>query len=479
MCGYGAFRAASRFVMGCGSSSSVIIEFSETPNPLQPVARITTGVLCGGEKGHICVVDKRTALVAGGKGLAVLDIADPANVTCVAKVHTGGTLQRGTNGRFALIPNSQIALVTAQDGLSVVDFSDPPNTKVLKTFKKTPVEWESGRLTIVDAETALVVGQLGVGVLDISNPQNVELLVNKVKTGVLSRAPSGQPSRGGRITIIPNSKVALVTGGNGLCVLDVSDPPKPKVLKVFKTKEIRVFDAYIGGRATIVDAQTALVAGNRGVAVLDIADPQNVQILSWVDPKVVAYGEPKPGRPIILGTRALVVGEKGLAVVDFADRANVQTVAKLDPGICRYPGARARFKLMADGQHVLMTGGLGAAIVDISDLSAPFQVGDTIKTGMLSNDMAHGQSPAPPIGGRIFPFKESVIIAGGRSFIDEGGGGLVGAIGIKDLANPEVMKPVKLEGAVGPLTAVGNMHFLVAGFLGVDVVKMAPAGGAA
>ena len=435
--------------MGCGGSQPVYTD-TDTPSPLQTVASINLDVMCC-EKGHTYVVDERNALVVGGKGVAVLDISDPANVMCVAKVNTG-VLTRACNGRIAIIPNSKVALLTGEGGLCVLDFSDPPNTKVLKTIKETPVDYECGRLAIVDAETALIVGQLGVGVLDISNPQNVEQVAVKVKTGVLTSTPHEA-----RIAIIPNSKVALVTGGHGLCVLDVSDPPNAKVIKLFKkrNKETGVL-VEGGGGITIVDAQTALVVGKRGVAVLDIADPQNVQILSQVDPKV--SGDTfKPGRPIILGTRALVHQQRGLAVVDFTDRSNVKTLAKLDTGVSlEETVCRTRYKLMADGRHVLITGGYGAAIVDISDLSAPAKVGDTINTGVLRKAFDAGQ---------MLLLEEYALVVGD---------GRVATIGIKDPSNPEVMKPVSFEGdgGGGRLVAIGNMHFMLVGAHGVDVLKM-------
>ena len=193
------------------------------------------------------------------------------------------------------------------------------------------------------------------------------------------------------------------------------------------------------------------------VAVLDIADPQNVQILSRVDPEVVS----KPGRPIILGSRALVQVRRGLAVVDFTDRANVKTLAKLDTGVSPYEG-RTRFKLMADGRHVLITGGYGAAIVDISDLSAPAKVGATINTGVLSTACDTAQ---------ILVLEEYALVVGD---------GRVATIGIKDLTNPKVMKPVRFEGEgrrqygsnPGRLVAIGNMHFLLVSSHGVYVLKM-------
>ena len=212
----------------------------------------------------------------------------------------------------------------------------------------------------------------------------------------------------------------------------------------------------------------SLVVGGNGydfhqcLAVLDIADPQNVQILSRVDPQI---GWAKPQRAMIFGSRALVQGRKGLAVVDLTDRANVKTLAKVDTKTGTEGGpCCTRYKLMADGRHVLLTGGQGAAIVDISDLSAPAKVGATINTGVMwrGNDNAFD-------AGKILVLDEYALVVGD---------GKVAAIGTKDPANPEVWKYVSYDGeGGGRLVAISNMHFLIVGSMGADVLKIT-AGGA-
>ena len=194
-------------------------------------------------------------------------------------------------------------------------------------------------------------------------------LKTKVNTGVQTR------EGGGRITLIPNSSVAIVTGGYGLAILDFSDPPNTKKLKAINTGVLTVDEA---GRCTIVDDKTALVVGGLGVAVLDISDPQNVSKLKKVDTGVQT--REGGGRLTIVGTRALVIGGLGLAVVDFQDRANAKVLAKVDTGVLCREGA-GRLKLMHDGQHALVTGGLGVCVVNIADLSQPFKVRAILRPG--------------------------------------------------------------------------------------------------
>ena len=87
---------------------------TDTPNPLQTVAIISTGVGYHGAhaSGHTYVVDERNVFVVGGKGVAVLDISDPTNVMCVAKVKTGVCSTVYGGGRIAILPNSKVARST-------------------------------------------------------------------------------------------------------------------------------------------------------------------------------------------------------------------------------------------------------------------------------------------------------------------------------------------------------------------------------
>ena len=153
-------------------------------------------------------------------------------------------------------------------GSTPVDGKPNPLVKVSSIDTGVLTAAEAGRTTLVDGQIALVVGGLGVAVLDVSDPKRT------VNTGVQTR------EGGGRITLIPNSSVAIVTGGYGLAILDFSDPPNTKKLKAINTGVLTVDEA---GRCTIVDDKTALVVGGLGVAVLDISDPQNVSKLKKVD----------------------------------------------------------------------------------------------------------------------------------------------------------------------------------------------------
>ena len=77
-------------------------------------------------RGYTYVVDERTALVVGGRGVAVLDISDPANVMCVAKVKkTDGLTSGQWSGRIAIIPNTKVALLTSDHGCSVLRLQRP------------------------------------------------------------------------------------------------------------------------------------------------------------------------------------------------------------------------------------------------------------------------------------------------------------------------------------------------------------------
>ena len=107
----------------------------------------------------------------------------------------------------------------------------------------------------------MVAGQLGVRVLDISDPTNVQLL-SKVDTGVASHdCPSP------RINFIPNSTIAIVTGGRGGSTLDYANPAKTVTVQKINTG---VLSRFSGGRTSLVDSKTAITVGSgNAVCVLE------------------------------------------------------------------------------------------------------------------------------------------------------------------------------------------------------------------
>ena len=127
----------------------------------------------------------------------------------------------------------------------------------------------------------------------ISDPKRVQIL-GKVDliVGGINRwfNPDGY-----RITLIPNSTIAIITGGGGVDTIDYADPAKPR-----KVQHINTGVCAASGRTYIADHQTAFVAGELGVRVLDISDPKNVQQLSKVNTGVAVYRDRVP-----LGCRTL------------------------------------------------------------------------------------------------------------------------------------------------------------------------------
>ena len=84
-------------------------------------------------------------------------------------------------------------------------------------------------------------------ILDISDPNNVRWLA-KVKMGVCTRMSSN------RITLIPNSTIAIVTGGDGVATLDYGDPGNTKHVQAIDTE---VLTKSGSGRTTVIDSETA------------------------------------------------------------------------------------------------------------------------------------------------------------------------------------------------------------------------------
>ena len=219
-------------------------------------------------------------------------------------------------------------------------------------------------------------GAFGVAILDISDPNNVRWLA-KVKMGVCTRMSSN------RITLIPNSTIAIVTGGDGVATLDYGDPVNTKQVQAIETE---VLTKSGSGRTTVIDSKTALVVGNRGVCVLNISDPSNVQKLVKIGDRGVLsrdrYSDGRDnsdGRVTVVGTRAIIVGKEGLAVLDLSEPANAKKVANLMWGAKKigwdYYYVGGPLTLMPDGRYGLIMGGHGPFVIDLLDIDKPVCTG--------------------------------------------------------------------------------------------------------
>jgi len=157
----------------------------------------------------------------------------------------------------------------------------------------------------------------------------------------------------------------LVVGGDDTVqVLDLTDPVHPALVGE---------SGSLGGRVRPLVASESFmyVLAAQRVHVLDISDPSAPVSVGTVD---------LDGSSLTLnGSYLYVAGHNGFAVVDVADPTQPQVVGQIDtqPNGFRYASAVAIFGDTAYvSPYYSLTGALsGTAVIDISDVSRPTQVG--------------------------------------------------------------------------------------------------------
>ena len=213
------------------------------------VATLDTGVLTRTSAGRICLNGKY-AYIAGGRGLAIVDISTPAFPKKVVKLNTN-VLTRMGGGSVQVIGDR--AYVCGGNGaggallaLATIDISDPENAKVVSTMdtdqaarlvrpRKSdalrsalmcpfvpPLPQSGGHVAIGPGGMLYVTGGSSVAIFDTANHTALPSKVATVETGVLSHEASGFS--------VVSGKHLFVGGAYGLTVVDVSDHTSPRIV---------------------------------------------------------------------------------------------------------------------------------------------------------------------------------------------------------------------------------------------------------
>lgn len=210
---------------------STLVDGIPTGNRLPVVARFNpAGKLSGAV--HAVLHGNHVLLSCGDKGLAIVDVTDPAKPMLAAQVPLKGARQAAVQFRYAFVAD--------KEGISVVDVTDPARPALT-----------SGKLAIPDARglaisrTWLLVaaGKQGLLVVDVTKPTSPALTVTYDAGGALDDA------EGLTIATTNASTFAYVADGkNGLRIVSLVEParvpghfgfapvPVPKLLATWKGK---------------------------------------------------------------------------------------------------------------------------------------------------------------------------------------------------------------------------------------------------
>eukprot|EP00747_Dinoflagellata_sp_TGD_P039545 gnl/TRDRNA2_/TRDRNA2_140333_c0_seq1.p1 gnl/TRDRNA2_/TRDRNA2_140333_c0~~gnl/TRDRNA2_/TRDRNA2_140333_c0_seq1.p1 ORF type:complete len:316 (-),score=67.58 gnl/TRDRNA2_/TRDRNA2_140333_c0_seq1:77-1024(-) len=156
--------------------------------------------------------------IAGAKGLAVLELINKMEPTCVGNV--------------------------------------------IETQAISPTGGVAAALSSNHAHMYLAGGK-GLAVVDLSNLRKPSIVGSVIETDALSL------EGGVALTVFDDDKLLYLAGGNGLAVFDLQDPAEPvQMSDVVETGAL----AFKGGAAMEAHGQVLYIAGGGGLAVFDIAD---------------------------------------------------------------------------------------------------------------------------------------------------------------------------------------------------------------
>jgi len=231
--------------------------------------------------------------------------------------------------------------------------------------------------------------------------------------------------------VVTNGLAYAAAGGDGLAILDVSNPATPAQLGSYETEGPAEDVAILGDRAFAAVDYVGLV-------ILDVSDPANPVRLGGYDTQVGGY----TGGVAVSGNLAFVAGEDaGLVIVDVSDPANPVRLGGYD--------AYAAWDVVLSGDRAFVAEGSGLVILDVSDPANPVRLGSYDSKG----------------------FAYGVAVSGDRAFVADRNGGLV----ILDVSDPT--RPVRLggydtEGLTWHVAVSGDRAFVADGSAGLVILDV-------
>jgi hypothetical protein len=192
--------------------------------------------------GVIAFVDNYAYLVDGARGLRVLDVSNPANLTWAGQYYTEGSpLDVRVVGSYAYIANGKA-------GLQIVDVSNPVTPTLVSQYD-TPGTAQS--VAVVNDLAYVADGAGGLRIIDVSNP-------------TAPQEPGFHPGAGEvQAVYVVDGYAYLADSEKGFLILDVTNPNMP-----------RLVGAHPGAaRDVVVVPPYAYVASPAGLRVLNVSNP--------------------------------------------------------------------------------------------------------------------------------------------------------------------------------------------------------------
>lgn len=250
-----------------------------------------------------------------GAGLTVVDVSTPASPQLL-----GGYPLDDTNRGFpgSVVLSGHHAYLNSVDGLHVIDISDPTNPRRIN--RTLWLGDPPGRLAVSGGHLFAVAGG-ALKTVDIVEPSESKWLGGYSTWGPVH--PLNLTS------VVPAGRFAVSPSGDGLQILDLSNPLQPQRLGGYVSQS-RIADVGVSGRFAYV-AERGGEIGSESVAsrlsVVDLGDPIHPRKVGALELDGPALGV------AVSGTTALVAaGARGLIAVNITDPTHPVETGRFDTG---------------------------------------------------------------------------------------------------------------------------------------------------
>lgn len=252
---------------------------SETGQP-EPVGKVGLP----GSVRRLAIQDDRAYLAVGAQGLFVIDIANPEEMTILARYDPPGPVEH------VLLRGATAYLAEDRDGLSILDLSEPTRPRRLSSVS---TRGQLRALALHGDRLALAEGTGAVRLFDVSRPARPRKLFEL------------READGARDVALRGGVLFVAAGRAGLLVFEPEASSSP----------IGRLAASSSATAVSLQGDLALVAnGGWGLQIVDIADPTNPQQVG----SLRLPGHPSVRRAFADGVRVYIAADVGgLAVAEI------------------------------------------------------------------------------------------------------------------------------------------------------------------
>jgi len=375
-------------------------------------------------------VSDQYAYLASGS-LQIVDVSNPSNPLLISWALQDWLWYVSVYNQKAYVIDDRLA------GFHIVDVSNPANPVKLGAYQAIG-ELEN---VFVSGEHAYLHGSIrdtgnnGLWIVDVTDSNNPALASN-LQVGFVEDV------------IVSDERAYVVSSGEGLVIVDVSDPSQPRhlALSEISGQKIAISEKYV---------YLAGSGGGSGLRIVDISNPQNPL-------EVGAYETPGWLEGIfVAGQYAYIVGdESGFQVVDMSNPTNPTKI-----GNCSIPkGVSAVY---VSGNFAYVATGDGLRIIDVSDLTNPVEIRsyETSHASHIQDVFVSGQYAYLAAGHVVV----DILVSGQYAQLSADGG--VQVVDISNPTDPIEIYTLPTPGEAKGLFVSGEYVYVADGTTGLLILR--------